>query len=876
MKKTSILNFFLLLCITCNAAFAQMFSTESTSDYYRLKFFTDNGLLKVSKINNIIYLKTLNNDIYSKLSKELGSLDKNEKVVKVEKIMPREGNNVFQINIHLNKDVEVFSFYKEREKAHFIDLWEDKVETKSSAVATSIQTPKKRTLKTVPKTVKRSKVVSIKPKKSVQKVVKPESHRDYRYGAPFIWNYEPSVPRLERLVDLRRKTPEFFFPVADRDFEKDDKEAHMQLSINFYKKAKYGLMYKSIKLYTQKYGEDTNFTFNEYLKANALLRESRDRDDLKPVQTAIAMYSNIVDRSETYELRKGVSKYLIQYFLEKEDYVQTLKFSKRFFTDAKENFDYEELESATEYMFHCLSKLNQFEQIEELAREKTILKIMPPQKILAYELYTSLKVGKEKQTIKIYNDFVKKYKGKVSASILFNAAEANFRLSNYEEAIKLYDKYLNNHSYDSLSSRARVRIAHAYEILGRDISKTLELYKNAINRSQDKLASLEARIRYVALSSIRKIKPTKRDLEERVFLEYDEKLEISDDLKHLLWITRLRTLIVDKEYNKALSFLTALPLTSLKPELRKSFQADGAEIIYGIIQQNYLADKFSRAIRAWEIYKDIYINKVANDPVTQFIVAKSYLNLGLWNGFEKVYAQISKNEEAKSRSYPLWVARVNTGNRNLITKELRLIRNIKLKNWDSAKTLIFELSKSKKYEVKGLFYDSLVKFENKEYSAAEKQFEKFFSNNANFNLIDGKDLLNSVRDYLESIYLQGKNNKYIEVSSALVKDIDSINNNKETVNSIKERVSYLRTEIFFSELSPNGSIEAKSFLENYPKSEYTNRVKYLYGRNLIKANKEQEGEEYLKQLIAGEDVAPYIKEMARSELTLLNLKRRSI
>ena len=110
MKKNNILNFFLLLCITYNVAFAQLFSTESTSDYYRLKFFTDNGLLKVSKINNIIYLKTLNNDIFNKLNKELGSLDKNKKVVKVEKIMPREGNNVFQINIHLNKDVEVFSF----------------------------------------------------------------------------------------------------------------------------------------------------------------------------------------------------------------------------------------------------------------------------------------------------------------------------------------------------------------------------------------------------------------------------------------------------------------------------------------------------------------------------------------------------------------------------------------------------------------------------------------------------------------------------------------------------------------------------------------------------------------------------------------------
>ena len=36
-------------------------------------------------------------------------------------------------------------------------------------------------------------------------------YRDYRYGSAFIWNYEVFSPELKSVINLERKTPEYFF-----------------------------------------------------------------------------------------------------------------------------------------------------------------------------------------------------------------------------------------------------------------------------------------------------------------------------------------------------------------------------------------------------------------------------------------------------------------------------------------------------------------------------------------------------------------------------------------------------------------------------------------------------------------------------------------
>lgn len=874
--KTSHLFTFLFIAFLSNAS-AKIVQTESNEGFFRTKLYAQKELLKVSKLGNKVTLNTLNNEVYEELLKDLKKLENNKFISKVTNVAPKEGNNLFTLEIILKKDVEVFSFYKNRDKAYYVDFWkEDKpVSNKLSA----IKAPKKAAVKTNPKLVKRERT----PKKVVRvKVVKkapvlPKSqYRDFRYGASFIWDYQALKPKISKSIRLNRKTPEYFYPIKDREYEKSEKEAHVQLTVNLYRKKKWGLMYKSIKLYEKKYGDDENHTINEYMKANALLRESRDLDDLKPTETAITMFTNIAEKSQQYDMRKGIFKYLIQYYVEQGDNIRAMKYAKRFFADAKENFDYEELEYAAELILHSLARINQIEKIQELMTDKTLLKVISKQKMLAYEIFTLLKLGNEERVIKEFEKFAKTTKGSILPSIYYNAAEAYFRQANYKKAIQVYDEFLAKYSYHTNSSHARLRIALASDILGKDDKVVLELYKNTINRSQDKNVSLEARIRYVAFRTIRNRKVEKDDLETRIFLDKGENTKLSSDLERLLWLTRLRTFIVDKDYEKALTFLTALPLSAMKPLYKKVFEGDGAEVVYGIIKKNYEQGNYGKAIRAWEIYKEVYFEKVAADTEIQFIVAKSYINLGLWEGFQRTYKKMVERQDEKTRSFPLWVDRLAKTDKSVIGKELQILRNIKLKNWTSVDSIVADIAKTYPKYPKLNFFRALSQFNRKEYSNAEKEYEKFFSTTTNFQAIDGKDLVDSVQNYIESIYEQSKYTKFLDVSDALLRDASKFAVDKSVFSNMAERVKYLRLEVLFSKQNPNALTDADQFVKEFAKSTYVNRIKFLLGRENLRINNLKKGEEILNKLIGDKNVADYIKEQARAELTLLNLKKRTL
>ena len=49
-----------------------------------------------------------------------------------------------------------------------------------------------------------------------------KAFRDFRYGATFFWDYEPTVPTIKDAVNLEAKTPERFYPIINRKFEKKE------------------------------------------------------------------------------------------------------------------------------------------------------------------------------------------------------------------------------------------------------------------------------------------------------------------------------------------------------------------------------------------------------------------------------------------------------------------------------------------------------------------------------------------------------------------------------------------------------------------------------------------------------------------------------
>lgn len=873
---------------SCSELFAQTVNQEIAKTHLRWNVFTTKENMIIEKKGKTLLLKTLNTDFFETLKKDLGSLKGKSKYISdISFKEPNENNNISTVEIKLADDrVDVFNFYRERDKKHVLDFWmegsdEDALNASEESVKPVLKKEEKKVAKKTPPPM-------LKPeepkKKVIQKVstkkVKNPGYRDYRYGASFVWDYDSLGPELKESFDLRTKTPELFYPIQNREYTKSDQEAHLQLAVNLYRKKKYGLMYKSIKLFQEKYGADTEIDTVEYLKANAILRDNIAGGNLEPVKMAINMLSSIASRSKNYELQKAIYKYLLAYYKKNNENVEALTIAKRFYVSSKENFDYEESQYAAEAILHHLAELNQVDRIAEVVKEKTIAKILSKSKLYAYQIYVQHKLGNMDEALKIYEKAKPGLAKPVSPSILFNVAEAYFRQAKYEDAIRTFDEFITQHSYHHNASHARLRLALTFELMEKDIDQTIVLYKNAINRSQDSDVSVEARIRYAALRSIRKIKLSEADVENRAFLDFDENVKLNKDHKKLLWLTRLRAFIVDGSYNNALTYLAALPLTSLNKIDQRVFEADGAEVIYGIISKYFQESNFSKVVEYWGTYRNKYIRKVANDPYMNFIVGKSYLKLGLYENFEKLYSSFQKISSGPVRSFPLWIERQSNENSQEMLLELAIIKDLKLKNWDTAIKGIRSLTNLNNENNTSNYYRGYVFFSKKDYKNAAMNFETFLSNQKDQTIFDPKELAQLINMYADALYNLGEFSKFQKVTEAILADTSSYAPNNPFIKSMRERLGYLSIEITAGKLTAKNALIAeakvKKFLKEYPQTDYKSRLTYLLGMALAKNNKRAEARKLFEGMLGDQEVPASIKELVRSELSLMAIKERTI
>jgi TolA-binding protein len=870
----------LLILISSISASAGIITQEKGSTHLRWNIFSPKDLISIQKKESKVYLKTLNTELYRKLEKAIKDFDPDRKYINsVTTIGPTDMSNASKVVIDLNSsDVELFSFYKDRDKKLVIDFWRE--ETNRAPVASvqkaPVVKPKKKVKKKItPKVVTKKK--TIKP----AIVVKDSKYRDFRYGASFLWDYSPVAPKLKKIINLERKTPEYFFEIKNRDVSKGEDEAHMQLSINLFRKKKWGLMYKSIKLYGKKYGLTKNADINEYMKANAILRENFAKGNYKPVKMSISMFENIVQISGNYELRRGLYKYLIPYYIQANDHIKALELTKKYYVDSKENYDYEESNYAAEGILYSLANLKQIEKVQELLREKTIQKILPKQVMLAYEIFTYLSLEQSDEVIKLYEKRKAGLVKPVHPVILYNVAESYFRNSQYKKAAKTYDEFLKDNSFNTKSSHARLRIAQSWEIQGRDFKETENLYKNAINRSQDSKVGYEARIRYVALRNLRKKNVTDADREIKVFLQSGmDTAKLDKNLKKLLWLVRLRTFIVEDNYDEALAYLNALPLKAMVPTDRRVFESDGAEVAYGLIRLNFKSGEYANVIKAWEIYRDRFISKVANDPQMNFFVANAYMKLGLFDGFDKLYEKLSKSELEVSKTFPIWVKREGFANNKSLLAELQVIRNIKMKNWSLVKKDIALIEKHKLGVKKLEFYKGIVAHSTGKWKDGAKAFEKFLASGNEKSVTDPKEVAELIKSYTDCLYELGDTNKYQRVANALLRDSENIKKKNPYMDSVREKVSYLNIELLAGEETDKSFLlmEAKinKFKDEFKKSIYMGRINYLLGLSLLNNKKDAEGKKVFEELIGQEGVDEHIKDLARSELSMLKIKERTL
>lgn len=909
---------FIFVLVGINFPSFAAFEQEAYKTHLRWSLDADRPQVTIQNKNNTLIIKTLNGNLFNEISGELAKTDLNKNYfTKIDYTAGKEGS-ANQIKVSMkDESIELFTFYKDKEKRYVLDFWvnKDLVVTKKAAVKKSI--PKVTKVKTAApkkKVVKRSKKVEEKITKGMgvvdpEKVLSKHGHkgyRDFRYGAALIWNYDAFIPPLERAVNLSIKGPDYFYEIKDREFTKEDKkEAHMQLSINFYNEKKWGLMTRSIDLFQKKYGMSTNRDIIDFMKATALIKNTI-KETIKPdmgkatpilnkdgevigmdepvkatsksvFASAINILQGIIDRTTDYELKRGCFQYILQYNLDQSDYIQAMQTAKELYVAATEQFDDDMIIRSSRVILYSLAHLKQIKKMKDFLSNKAVIRVLPAQEGDAYIGYVNLQNKELDQVISRYQTNLKSYTKPIHPAILFNTAEAYFRKAQYQKAIKLFDNFTANYSYTDVAGFAHLRTALSYDLLDKDPKKTLKLYENAINRSVNARARMEAKIRYVGLRVARKNVLGNSDLETISFLDATtvEKKQIDTNTKKLLWQVRLRALLNQGKYNDALAYLSSVPLDTMPSIDRRTFNADGAEVVLGLIKTAYLNEDYAKSVKVWEVFKEKYINKVAKSAYLRFIVTDSFLKLGLMKSYTESFKELEGLESKQIRTFPRWVRlHKDIDIKDYIT-ELHLSEALQTKNWDKLDKTLDGIKNRK--NVNYNYYKGLVSYHNKAYDKAVSYFENLLIEPNLNNILNPNESLMMLTTYAESLFQSNDQERFRKNAMALVSDLRKSNTGK--YKSAIERIEYLTIESISSQKNVNYSVLSQrttEFLKEYDKTQYLNRVKYLNGLALINTSEVDLGKKVLEELIKDNETPEYIKGLARSELSSLALKNKKL
>lgn len=887
MQKCAIkfLTFVLILVgVFFHDAQAQSLQQTDNKAYLRWTLPTAKDQLAISTDTQVLSFKSLNKDAVESVYNELRKLNLNNNYFESYVYeAPKTPGNPHVLNVFLkDKSVEVFEFYQDELKRYVVDFWinQDLVAKKAASIQKKMARPIETVTAKAPEVKKETPKVQI-PLAPVKKEVveAPSKYRDFRYGAAFIWNYEAMIPELERDINTAIKAPIFFYKVSNRTLLSDAKEEHLQLSINFFNKKEWGLMTRSIDLYEKKYGRDGNYDTNNYMKANSLILDNIDKQNKGVKASAINLLENIVEKTKNFDMKMASLRYIVQYALDHKDYIKSLEMAKKMYVEASEKFEDDLARRSINTILYSLAKLKQEDKISEFLKNQTVMRLTPPQVGVSYLTYVDLANNKEEEVIKRYETNKNSLVKPIEPALLYNTAEAYFRTAQYAKAQELFDSFVKDNSEVNKASEARLRLALSYDLLDKDPEESFLLYKDVINYSSNPKTSYEAKLRMLGIALDRKKEVNASDKELFSFFDQTpaEKKSMDKNLQKLLWLVKLRTKINFSEYEEALAYLQVIPVETFKPSERRTFEGDGAEAVLGRILQAYKENNFSRSVKTWEVFKDKYEDKVAKNPYLNFIVCDSYIKLGLFDSYERAAKELKSQKGAPIRTFPRWVEVNKDYDVESLLVELELSKQVKSEKWADANMTLAKIAEKNYQKVNYNFYKGLISFKVSKYTDAVTSFERVFLSSEEVDQLTAAQTTQMLSSYAESLYQLDDTKKFQKNAAAILQDLNRFKS--EEVAEVKERLHYLLIESFAAESNTNYSrIEklAQEFTNNFQKSSYQDRVKYLLGISMIKTNKENEGKEVLKNLVNAESTPGYLKDMARSELAAMELATKRI
>jgi tetratricopeptide (TPR) repeat protein len=843
----------------------------------RWELYLPKDSVTVQKKANILSIGILRPHDFETVSATIDKIKINNQYIKSLKIIkPEKPSDVPNLEIELMGDqVEIFSFYRDNESKQIIDFWiNPDFVVKAPEVKPEAPKPERKIA-----SIEKKKVNY--PKKFLKPKVPDGNYRDFRYGAAFVWNYPPLISPPLNLIDLESKTPDYFYPIRDLKIIDSEKLAHLQLSINLYNKSQFGLMNKSIDLYFKKYGEQADIDLNEFLKVNAILKLNKGDLDKESSKFAIGTLNTISKRTSDYGLKKGILQYLVSTVFNKEDYVNTIKEAQRLFSLAKEYFDKDIKISSSSLILYSLAKLSQMDKMEDILKDPVYEGLIPRQLGLSYETYILLSQDKTQEVINLFEKSKKSLIDPIHEGILFNVAESYFREGKYPEALENYEKFLKTYPSHINSSMTKIRIALIHDLLSKDPEQVIAHYKDVIDGTGDFQVNFEARLRYVAFRNLRKKTTDQDDFESRTFLKLkpEEEKILTEDLKKMLWMVRLRSFIVDKNYSDALSYLLAIPIDSLKPFEKLAFDGDGAEIAFGLIQEQFKNEDYPGLLKTYELFNKKYERKIGREPLLKYLVGKAFLKIGAYDSFDENYEDFRLLTEAPKREFPIWVDRDESISSEFLMLELAIIKNIQLENFEMGQKLLKELVEKYPNQEKTKYFQAIISFKTGKYNDAIVNVEKFLSQDKSIRSYSLSDIVTILGIYTDAIYKVGDLKKYRKVTKALLEDTKSQAQSSQ-FKTLEERILYVNIEILAGEQKEENAVEVeseiKNFMNSFPNTTYKERVNFLLGQTYIQLNKLKEGEKIMMDLVESSTAPNYLKELARTELSFIKIKNKTI
>jgi hypothetical protein len=262
-----------------------------------------------------------------------------------------------------------------------------------------------------------------------------------------------------------------------------------------------------------------------------------------------------------------------------------------------------------------------------------------------------------------------------------------------------------------------------------------------------------------------------------------------------------------------------------------------------------------------------------------YIVGKSYLKIGLYDGFEKTYSDFLKLKSSPTRTFPNWIDR-NKAGFSFIIEELPIIKNIKLKNWAAANRGLLKLQKVNPKFNKLNYYHGIISFNKNNYLESAQAFEAFLSNQRGHSQFEPIELAEMLTAYSDSLFELKKLKKFQKIANAVLNDTKKYQPSNPFIKNLRERLSYLGIEILAGKGTSKAFLEAEpkimNFLKVYKKSAYLGRVKYLLGLSFIKNKKEKKGKNLFQKILGDQTIPNTIKELVKSELSLLRIKEKTI